>query len=122
MTGAESTGKSTLAIQLAGYYNTKFVSEFARDYVENLKRQYEYKDVEYIAEQHIKNIDDEIKNSNKYLFIDTYLIIIKIWFMEVYNKYPHWIDKEIKKKQIDLYLVCDVDYRGLKMRSEKMKV
>jgi len=109
LTGAESTGKSTLAVQLAGYYNTEYINEYAREYVENLNRKYEYKDVEYIAKKQVENIDETGRNVNNYLFIDTYLIIIKIWFLELYKKYPKWIDKEIMTKKIDLYLVCDVD-------------
>ena len=48
------------------------------------------------------------------MFIDTYLIIIKIWFIEIYNKYPQWIDEEIKKKYIDLYLICNIDLPWIK--------
>jgi len=35
--GSESTGKTELAKQLATKYNTVFVNEHAREYVENLK-------------------------------------------------------------------------------------
>jgi nicotinamide riboside kinase len=34
MFGPESTGKTTLAIQLADYYKTAWVPEFARDFTE----------------------------------------------------------------------------------------
>ena len=32
--GPESTGKSTLTKELAEYFNTEYVSEFARDYLQ----------------------------------------------------------------------------------------
>jgi nicotinamide riboside kinase len=34
MFGPESTGKTTLAIQLADHYKTAWVPEFARDYLQ----------------------------------------------------------------------------------------
>jgi nicotinamide riboside kinase len=34
MFGPESTGKTTLSIQLADYYKTEWVPEFARDYLQ----------------------------------------------------------------------------------------
>ena len=33
--GPESSGKTTLAIQLAKYYKTKYVPEFARQFLQN---------------------------------------------------------------------------------------
>ena len=33
--GPESTGKTTLSIQLARYYNSVWVPEYARDYLQN---------------------------------------------------------------------------------------
>jgi nicotinamide riboside kinase len=34
MFGPESTGKTTLSIQLAEYYKTEWVPEFAQDYLQ----------------------------------------------------------------------------------------
>ena len=33
--GPESTGKSTLAVKLASYFKTNYVSEYARDYLQS---------------------------------------------------------------------------------------
>ncbi|MEA3443367.1 MAG: ATP-binding protein, partial [Bacteroidota bacterium] len=38
ITGAESTGKTELAKGLAKYYNTVWIPELARSYIENLNR------------------------------------------------------------------------------------
>ena len=109
LTGAESTGKSTLAKELAHTYNTVYVPEYAREYVEKLERPYNYDDIEKIAKKHLENIEFKSKTANQFLFIDTYLIIIKIWFLELYNKCPEWIEFEIMQNKIDLYIVCDTD-------------
>ena len=41
ITGPESTGKSTLTKALAIHFNTLWVEEFARTYLNNLGRSYE---------------------------------------------------------------------------------
>jgi len=109
VTGPESTGKSTLTLQLAQYYKTIFVPEYARTYVENLKRPYNYADVVNIAEMQKKQHDELLNKGNILVFFDTYLIITKTWLNVVYGRCPEWIDNEIGRKTIDLYLLCDTD-------------
>ncbi len=36
--GPESTGKSTLCEQLAAHYKTKWVPEYAREYIDRIKQ------------------------------------------------------------------------------------
>jgi nicotinamide riboside kinase len=40
------------------------------------------------------------------LFFDTYLIITKVWFREVYGHIPDWIDASLSDAGIDLFLLC----------------
>ncbi|RLD81558.1 MAG: ATPase, partial [Bacteroidetes bacterium] len=54
ITGPESTGKSTLSKQLANYYQTIYLPEYARTYIENLNRHYNYNDLVKIAKMQIK--------------------------------------------------------------------
>ena len=107
--GPESTGKTALCKKLSEYYKTVWVPEYAREYVENLNREYEYKDLIKIAEKQISEFNNDYSNADKFIFFDTYLIITKVWFQVVYNKYPLWLDKEIKKNKIDLFLLCNTD-------------
>ena len=109
LTGSESTGKTTLAKQLADYYNTVWVPEYAREYIDNLKHPYEYEDVLYIAHRQIALEEEYYKNANHYLFLDTSLIIIKVWLLHIYKKCPNWILYKIKERKYDLYLLCDID-------------
>lgn len=109
ITGAESTGKSTLTEKLADHFKVPFIPEIARNYVENLGRKYNYSDVENIAKIQIdlfKKLDDV---DAEYIFLDTWLIVTKIWFEFVYQKIPDWLLDEILKTRIDLFLVCDID-------------
>ena len=52
--GPESTGKTTLAKQLAAHYQTTWVAEYARAYIDNLHRTYEEKDLVEIAKGQIE--------------------------------------------------------------------
>ena len=109
ITGAESTGKSTLAESLSVHYQAPIVPEIAREYVEKLNRPYNYNDVEIIARQQINLLNTTSTQNNHYIFIDTWLIIIQVWFEEVFNRKPEWLVSEIRKTKIDLFLVCDTD-------------
>jgi NadR type nicotinamide-nucleotide adenylyltransferase len=109
ITGPECTGKSTLSIQLARHYNTVFVPEFAREYVSSLDRPYHYQDIVQIAETQITQSDDYSTRANNLLFLDTWLIITKVWFDVVFKRHPQWIDEELNKKTIDLFLLCNTD-------------
>ena len=107
--GPECTGKTTLSEELANYYKTQWVSEFAREYIQNLNREYNFNDVENIGQKQIEQLNSTYTLTNKYIFFDTDLIITKVWFQVVYNKIPHWIDQAIINSKIDLYLLCNTD-------------
>ena len=55
--GPESTGKSTLCEKLAQYYNTLWVPEYAREYLENNGSDYTYDDLLTIAKGQIESED-----------------------------------------------------------------
>jgi NadR type nicotinamide-nucleotide adenylyltransferase len=108
ITGAESTGKSTLTEALATHFQTKWIPEFSRSYVEKLNRSYTYSDIEKIARHQIteeQNIDPDIS----LVFFDTWLIITKVWFEFVFGECPVWLNESILQSKIDLFLVCDID-------------
>ncbi len=112
ITGPESAGKTQLTRKLADYYHCNWIPEFARSYIESLDRKYTYYDVEIIAQhQWSQYIETLIHNTEKapFIFFDTWLIITKIWFIEVYEKFPDWIDSCIQKAEIDLFLLCKPD-------------
>ncbi|MCD6091728.1 MAG: ATP-binding protein [Bacteroidales bacterium] len=107
--GPESTGKSQLAEDLAAYYNTFYVPEFARDFLSGLGRTYNQNDLLQIAKKQQENIQFYKAKANNYLFIDTELIVIKIWSAFKYKKVHPWIINEVKNQDYDLYLLTDID-------------
>ena len=109
ITGSESTGKSVLANQLALYFKTVFVNEVAREYIDQLKRAYTQNDLLIIARQQCKEEDLMIQHANKLLICDTTLLVIKVWSEFKYGTCDSWIINEMKKREYDLYLLCNID-------------
>ncbi|MFC2113795.1 AAA family ATPase [Bacteroidota bacterium] len=109
VTGPESTGKSTLAKKLAEHYNTVWVPEYAREYIERLDHPYTYDEVEQIAITQIHNERAALKFANKVLFSDTELLVIKIWMEHKFNRIPDWLEKKIMERKYDFYLLCNID-------------
>jgi NadR type nicotinamide-nucleotide adenylyltransferase len=110
--GPESTGKSALAKSLSEHFNSPWVPEYAREYVEKLTLPYTYNDVCNIA---LKQIEEENFYNNKfdfnhkYVFFDTDLIITKVWFEYCYQKVPDFLIEQLNKKTFDFYLLCYPD-------------
>jgi len=59
--GPESTGKSTLCSQLAEHYQTTWVPEYAREYLERNGRDYSYEDLLTIAKGQIALEEEGIR-------------------------------------------------------------
>jgi len=110
-TGPESVGKTTMAQTLATQTNSLWVPEYARMYIENLHQKYTYHDVDRIAHWQYAKYKSIVEEQPKvdYVFFDTYLIITKVWFEEVFEKVPAWVDKAIENSQIDLFLLLQAD-------------
>ncbi len=108
--GPESTGKSTLTTGLAGYFDTAFVPEYARLYLEQLDRPYTASDLEAIARGQISLEDTTAAACHRdLLFCDTDLQVVKVWSEDKYNHCPAWILQEITTRHYDLYLLTDID-------------
>jgi NadR type nicotinamide-nucleotide adenylyltransferase len=107
--GPESTGKSTLSEQLAAYYKTTWVPEYAREYLEQLGRTYQQEDLLQIAKGQLVKEDKAIKQANQFLFCDTDLYVIKVWSEHKYGKCDRWILEQIAQRKYDLYLLTYID-------------
>jgi NadR type nicotinamide-nucleotide adenylyltransferase len=109
VTGPESTGKTTLAMQLAELYHGQYIAEFAREYVEKLPHHYNFQDVETIARTQVEQYMKTKASTEKIFIFDTWLIITKVWFQWVFGIFPEWVEDQIRECPIDLYLLCCPD-------------
>jgi NadR type nicotinamide-nucleotide adenylyltransferase len=69
--GAESTGKSTLAAALATHYNTLWVPEYLREFVETHQRTPKETDQFFIAATQVRYEENAAKQARSFLFCDT---------------------------------------------------
>ncbi len=109
VTGPESTGKSTLAEQLAGKYKTIWVPEFARDYLTRQNGTYSEYDLLNIATGQLEAEKKSMEIANGLLFCDTELLVIKIWSLVKYGRCHPFILQQIDKQSYAHYLLCDID-------------
>lgn len=115
--GPESTGKSTLCAQLAEYYKTIWVPEYAREYLETNGIEYTYDDLLVIAKGQIQLEDfcsSQLTTYNSLLFIDTDMYVLKVWCEFVFNKCHSWILNRIAERSYDGYLLCNTDLPWVK--------
>ncbi|MBY0359349.1 MAG: AAA family ATPase [Candidatus Obscuribacterales bacterium] len=107
--GPESTGKSTLTANLAKHFNTVFVPEYARTYIDSNNNELKQTDFNYFARGHIASEKAFARQANRLLFSDTDLIITTIWSDWLYGSCSPWIKEQAEKQNYDLYLLTDVD-------------
>jgi NadR type nicotinamide-nucleotide adenylyltransferase len=113
ITGSESTGKSTLAEQLADHYGTEWVPEFVRDYAESKGTPLDFSDHGPIARGQIEREDEFIaralNSGATLLFQDTDLLSTAVYCAHYYESCPGWIDEAARARRPDLYLLLDID-------------
>jgi len=109
VTGPESTGKTRLAQWLADTYQTLWVPEYAREYLEKNGPQYTLADVEAIARGQLQKENRLAKKAHRVLFCDTDLLVTKIWCEVVFDRCPQWIEQHFLSHRYDLYLLCFPD-------------
>jgi len=109
VTGPESTGKSQLCEALAVHYNTVFVPEQARAYLEQLGSKWQYEDVLQIARLQQAAIEAALNTKHKVVFCDTELIAIKVWLQFYGLHCPQWVEDFIDNANIKHYLLMNID-------------
>jgi NadR type nicotinamide-nucleotide adenylyltransferase len=109
LTGPESTGKSTLAQQLAQHYQTVYVPEYARYFLEVFGANYSESQVWEIARGQITLEKALLSQARRVLFLDTELTVLKVWLEHAFNHCPEWLIATQKSQNYDLYLLLDID-------------
>jgi NadR type nicotinamide-nucleotide adenylyltransferase len=110
--GPESTGKTTLCQALAQHYQTAWVPEFAREFLDANNNHYAYNDLLTIAKGQIKGEDkiiDSGKVNHAVVFIDTDMYVMKVWCEFVFGNCHSWIIDQIVQREYSFYLLCNTD-------------
>ena len=111
MTGPESSGKTTLAKQLADCWNVPLVPEIARDYLRG-KDSYQQHDLLEIAKQQHQQEQMLLAHSPEKIVCDTDLLVIMIWSELRYGHCDPWIystfeDSLRQQTSSRYYYLCD---------------
>ena len=112
--GPESTGKTTLSRQLAAHYNTLWVPEYAREYLQDKwdtkKQVCQPEDLLPIAVGQMALENAHAKRANKVLICDTDLLETKV-YSEVYytGTCDPLLDKYAQENYYHLYFLTYID-------------
>ncbi|MDP3945433.1 MAG: ATP-binding protein [Lutibacter sp.] len=112
--GPESSGKTTLSKLLARYYNTVWVPEYARDYLQNKwnneRKTCEISDMLPIAEGQMKLENKLAKKADRILICDTDLLETKVYSEEFYGGFVDpYLEKAALQNTYDLYFLTYID-------------
>ena len=112
--GPESTGKTTMSELLAKHYDTVWVAEYAREYLQekwnNERKTCEDSDLIPIAKGQIALENKLAQKADRILICDTDLLETKVYSEEYYGGFVHpELDKYALKNQYDLYLLTNID-------------
>ena len=108
--GPESTGKSTIAIELAKYYKVAWVPEYARYYCEALTEPCTLQDEvnmfhgQVALEQSVLAVAE-----TDFIICDTTFLTVKIWSDAFFGETPQVVLDALHKNPYDFYVLLDID-------------
>lgn len=108
--GPESTGKSTIAQQLAQHFNTVCVPEYAREYCKNLGNTYTLQDElnMFYGQKALENTLLPLARP-PFIFCDTTILTVKIWCDHLFGDTPQEVKDAIQENAYDFYLLMDIN-------------
>ena len=108
--GPESTGKTTLARELAQQFNGLYVPEYAREYVERKgTTDVTWDELCAIAKHQIEKMELIANSQKPKAFFDTELLVTKVWFDYAFGRVPDWLDEAVRRYPMDAYLLTYPD-------------
>lgn len=112
--GPESTGKTTISQQLARHYNTVWVPEYARQYLQNKwnneRKTCEPHDLLPIAEGQIRLENELTKKATDLLICDTDLLETKVYSEAYYiGNCDPILEKYALQNTYDIYFLTYID-------------
>ena len=105
--GAESTGKSTMAMRVAEHYNTEYVPEVAREIVTS--NRFDVSDILRIGEEQAKRVLQKSQSANKVLICDTDVITTQIYSQQYLHHVPEQLLQYETEIKYDRYFLFDID-------------
>ncbi|MDQ8052686.1 MAG: ATP-binding protein [Pedobacter sp.] len=108
--GPESTGKSTIAQQLAKHYQVPWVPEFSRYYCANLTAPCTLEDETNMFHGQVALEDSILANAESdFIICDTTFLTVKIWSDEFFGTTPKVVLDSLSSRTYDFYVLLDID-------------
>ena len=105
--GPESTGKSTMAPQLAQHFHTRCIAEFGRTYCEQFGTDLTMADLIMIATAHDAKTRAAVATGKLPVILDTDPLMSAVWADMMFGRRDPWFDGWANTA--DLYLLFDID-------------
>lgn len=116
LTGAECTGKSTLAQALSGYYGEPWTGEFVRGYVQQLDRELTAEDLEPIFRGQLAIEDASQQKASRLILHDTNLLSSIIYANHYFETTCDWVNDAFLERDYALYLLCSPE--GIRWKAD----
>lgn len=107
--GPESTGKSTLARDLAAHFSTVYVPEYAQILLSQRGGELQESDLMLFARGQLAAEAALARQANRLLVCDTDLLTTTIWSETLYGRVDPWIAAQAAAQSYDLTLLCAPD-------------
>ena len=111
--GAPSTGKTTIAEQLAGEYKTAWMPEYGREFWDRnqIDRRLSLQQLEEIAAGHIEREDALMWEANRFLFTDTNAFTTLMFSLYYHGSATQRLRElaGLAASRYDLVFLCDID-------------
>jgi NadR type nicotinamide-nucleotide adenylyltransferase len=109
LTGSESTGKSTIAAQVAQHYGVEVVPEFVRRFAQEKATPIAFSDHGPIARGQMALEDEYLGRATQLLIQDTDLLSTVVYCRHYFGRCPAWLEEAASTRRPDLYLLCETD-------------
>lgn len=105
--GPESTGKTTLARELAKLHHGVWLPEYAREFLTDVH--YSEEDVHIVAREQLSREKDFVNAEPHFGVLDTDAVVLRVWFAEKFGHVPGYIDRHLKQQSGRIYLLTYPD-------------
>lgn len=109
LTGAECTGKTTMAAHLAARFGAPWSGEYARRYAEGLGRPLVLADVPLIGRGQVDGEDEAIARATRLVVHDTDLVSTVVYSRYYFGACPEGLEPLAAERRADLYLLHHPD-------------
>lgn len=106
ITGAECTGKSTLAQALSGYYGEPWTPEYVRGYVDQIQRDLTADDLPEIFAGQLATEDASLAKAERFVIHDTNLLSSVLYANHYFGHTDELNNERFLARNYTFYLLC----------------